>query len=1446
MNNSPCIELSSAEQHKILIEWNNTQIDYPKDKCIHQLFEEAVERVPDAVAVVFKDQQMTYRQLNCKANQLAHYLQTLGVKPETLVGICVERSLEMVIGLLSILKAGGTYVPLDPTYPKERIAFMLADSQVPVLLTQEKLVEKLPEHTTQFVCLEIDLENLSVSNPISGVKSENLAYMIYTSGSTGKPKGVQITHQSVVNFLISMSQRPGLTEQDRLLAVTTISFDIAGLELYLPLSVGAQVVLTSREETFSGSLLGKLIKESGTTVMQATPSTLELLLASGCENCQGLKILCGGEALSQALANKLLAKGVHLWNMYGPTEATIWATIHEVGKGQRTPESTEDVIHIPKDRPESIGTPIANTQVYILDAHLQTVPIGATGELHIGGVGLARGYHNHPELTRERFVPNPFGTCLLYKTGDIARYLPNGHLEFLGRIDHQVKIRGFRIELGEIETVLNQHSEVQQSIVVAREKSFNNKCLVAYIIPAFPSEHTDPQHLKTEPYQEQIKQWQTIWDDAYRKPAEENESTFHIGGWNDSYTNAPLPSKQVREWVDNTVERILSLQPKRVLEIGCGTGLLLFRLASSCSHYCGTDVSTEAIHYIRQQLKHYQDWSVTLQYCAADALDNIETKQPFDTVVINSVIQYFPNIDYLVHVLKGVVKRVQPGGCIFVGDVLHYPLLKTFHTSVQLFQASDSLSIVALQQRINERRSKERRLLIDPDFFMALQQHIPEISHVEIQLKRGRSPNELTRFRYDVIIHLEKNSSLPVAQPLWLDWQKDNLTLSAIYQQLKETKPEILGITRIPNARIWGDVQAMTLLASPDCPHTVGELRERIQVAGIEPDELWSLGADTLYAVNTNWSEDGTEGYYDALFQRQGSKSVIDIMISSENADWNAYANNPMQEKESLISKLRNFLKKKLPDYMIPAAFVVLDTLPLTPSGKVDRQALPEPTQKRPVLSEPFVAATTATEKQLVDIWAHVLNIHPIGIYDNFFDLGGNSLLINNLLSKIQDVFQADLHIRHLFEHSTIASMAQTIDTYRHLEGGIATVEAMTVTELQADVILEPSIRCLVNETKTFISTPTAIFLTGATGFLGAFLLDELLEQTQANIYCLVRDCNTIAEGKQKIHKNLERYLLKNDERFNPRIIPVNGDLSQPLLGLDEQQFYRLASKVDVIYHVAAFVNVLYPYVAMRATNIQGTHEILRLASQIKLKPVHYISTTGIFESAGYCYRRKKKIKEQDNLNNCKVVYGGYAQSKWVAEKIVHLAQSRGIPVAIYRPGMVSGHSQTGVSNTDDILCRLLKHFIQQGKAPDFDMTIDMTPVDYVSRAIVHLSKQKESLGKIFHLVNSQPLHLSQLLKEIQFLGYSLVQIERNQWKSELSQLARNSQNNVLGAMLPLLTEIVPNTQLTYLEISSIGMLFDCENTIKGLANTSITCPPANTKLLDTYFSYFARSGFLS
>ena len=472
--------LTSKERKRVLVKWNATKVDYPKDVCLHELFEAQVKRTPDAAAVVFEDQQLTYRELNERANQLAHHLRSMGVGTETFVAICMERSLEMVVGIYGTMKAGAAYVPIDPTYPQDRLEFMLQDANAPVLLTQEKLLPKLPPHQAKVVCVDSHWAVIAreiTTAPKTDVAPSNLAYMIYTSGSTGKPKGAMNTHRGICNRLLWMQDAYQLTADDRVMQKTPFSFDVSVWEFFWPLLTGARLIVARPEGHRDSAYLMELIKAQQITTLHFVPSMLQVFLREpGVENCRTLRrVICSGEALSFELQELFFSclPDTELHNLYGPTEAavdvTYWACERQ-SKLQMVP----------------IGHPIANIQMYVLDSHLQPVPVGMAGELHIGGVGLARGYHNRPELTAEKFIHDPFSAepgARLYKTGDLARYLPDGNIEYLGRLDHQVKIRGFRIELGEIESALRGHPGVKDVVVVMREDVPGDKRLVAYIVP---------------------------------------------------------------------------------------------------------------------------------------------------------------------------------------------------------------------------------------------------------------------------------------------------------------------------------------------------------------------------------------------------------------------------------------------------------------------------------------------------------------------------------------------------------------------------------------------------------------------------------------------------------------------------------------------------------------------------------------------------------------------------------------------------------------------------------------------------------------------------------------------------------------------------------------------------------------------------------------------------
>ncbi|MBR8833343.1 MAG: amino acid adenylation domain-containing protein [Stigonema ocellatum SAG 48.90 = DSM 106950] len=1035
--------ITTAEIQQLQV-WNQTDINYPQDQTLVTLFEQQVAQTPDNIAVVFEDQSLSYQELNQKAAELAYYLLELKRKQQLpnnpLIAICVERSLLMVIGLFGILKAGGAYVPIDPSYPQERIHLILEDSNAPILLTTKSIKKQLPLEKLQNTCQVVFLEqetwdNQPQDNPNSQSSPDDLAYVIYTSGSTGRPKGVVIAHSSPV-ALVKWAHSVFSAEQlAGVLASTSICFDLSIFEIFVPLTQGGSVIVV--ENALYIEQARKSIVPM--TLVNTVPSAAAELLNMNAIPASVQVINLAGEPLKNSLVQALYqnTSAIRVYNLYGPTEDTTYSTFTKVAKNAQ---------HEP-----TIGKAIANTRIYILDSYNQLLPPGIPGELCIAGAGLAQGYLNRPDLSAEKFINiNLFNqTERIYKTGDLARWLSDSNLQYLGRIDHQVKLRGFRIELGEIEATLVKHPKIKEAVVIVRQDTDLDQRLVGYIVLT-PTENDDLQG-------QQVYRWQQVFNDTYFNYNSPDDPTLNLAGWNDRYTGEPYPQAAMQEWRDTIVDQILELEPKRVWEIGCGTGMLLFKIAPHCQHYLGTDFSPEALQYIEQHLKQQSlNDRVTLKTSAAHQFDGIETNA-YDLVIMNSVIQYFPSLDYFLQVLEGVVKAVTTQGTIFIGDVRNLHLLEVFHSAVEFYRAPDELSIKDLRQQIQKSIRNEGELLIDPDFFIALKQRFPRISHVQIQLKRGYAQTEMSRFRYDVVLHLDQIDTT-VAEPEWLDWQTQQLNLETIERILTTQQPDLLGIKGIPNPRLTSEMALLEQIAQLD--GTVTDLKAAVAQAksGIEPEAFRTLVRDLPYTPYIKYSPTGFSDY-DVVFQRNmpGEVKLPRFAIANNLPlkPWQYYANQPLQYgtnqvDSALLAEWRDFLGKTLPDYMIPSHFTVLEKLPLTPNGKIDRKALPA--TETPVSSTDIELPVTATEKLLAELWGKLLKYRAIARHDNFFNLGGHSLLATQLIARIRNTFKVELPLRKVFEFPTLSELANYLDICIWANFSTADIHPLTSDEEEIEL----------------------------------------------------------------------------------------------------------------------------------------------------------------------------------------------------------------------------------------------------------------------------------------------------------------------------------------------------------------------------------------------------------
>jgi amino acid adenylation domain-containing protein/thioester reductase-like protein/non-ribosomal peptide synthase protein (TIGR01720 family) len=1032
--------LTEQERHQVLQEWSRTEaaaVGPPAGpapaRCIHELFEEQVASQPDALAAIHERQSLTFRQLNRQANRLAHQLRQLDVGPEVPVGVCGERSLAMLVAYLGILKAGGYFVPLDPSYPPDRLRSMLAIAGAPVVLSQDGADAAIGAAVAHRLPLAAALAPAGPRwdrNPASGVTPGNAVYTIFTSGSTGRPKGVLVEHRHLLVHLHAIGGRLELPPRAHIANVSTISADVSMTPIFGALCFGGCLHVMGEERVTSPGDFVAYMRQQPIDFLKIVPSHVNALrhAAGSAFVMPRQRMLVGGEAFfwEDALELQRLAPEVRILNHYGPTETTVGIMTYRVRPRGATASRKPWL---------PLGRVMGAARLYLVDRHGQPAPIGVPAELWIGGPSVSRGYLGRPEITAERFVPDAFGGepgARLYRSGDIGALLPDGNVDFLGRVDHQVKVRGFRVELEEIAALLRDHPALREAVVVARRRGADETALTAYLVA------------------------------------------------------------------------------------------------------------------------------------------------------------------------------------------------------------------------------------------------------------RG--------------------------------------------------------------------------------------------------------------------------------------------------------------EPRPAAAEIRDDLAAKVPGYMVPAAFVFVDALPLNPNGKVDRQALPDPEKTVPAAGSQ--APRTPTAIRLAALWEEVLGVERVGADANFFDLGGHSIAAIRILARCKEAFGVELPARRFFEAQDLAGVAAAVDEI--LAGGEGAGAAMTFDPL-AEAALDRAIAAVGKAARPGASagSPAEVLLTGATGFVGSFLLHELLRQTPARVHCLVRAA-TPEEAWRRLRRGLETYGLW-EEGLAERLAPLPGDLSLPLLGLTRERFAGLAGQLDAIYHNGALVNFAYPYSALKRPNVRGTEEVLRLAAAADVViPVHFVSTISVFAAAAFAGR--EVVDESDDPADGRGLSEGYVQSKWAAERLVRIAGERGLPVTIYRLGRVSWHSQTGAWAETDFVHRLMRSCIQLGSAPRLERLIPLTPVDYVSRALVALSLAPGAAGRCFHLTNPCPVPWEQLVEWIAGQGYPLRRLPFASWFQDLMASVRGNAGNALYAMAALAPEQMPHeqaeAQLRELEAKTARV--ECPRTLAAASDCGVSFPAVDARLAGAYFAYAASRGLLA
>ncbi|MFI6084255.1 amino acid adenylation domain-containing protein, partial [Streptomyces sp. NPDC051217] len=991
------VDLLAPAEYERLLEVNDTAAATP-ELTIPGLFERQMTAVPAKVAVTCGEVAYSYAELDDRANRLAHELARRGVGPEIVVGLALPRSADLVVGMLGILKAGGAYLPIDPKYPSTRLDFILGSARPQLVLTDADTVGVLPEGDVPTLFIgDLDFENAGDSVESAEIRPDNAAYVMYTSGSTGTPKGVVISHANVVNGVTRLAERVGVGADTRMFANASVNFDVSVFEIVTTLAEGGTV------EVVNDALVLAEREAVSASVIHTVPSVFAELGDHMAAIADLETVVFAGEALPATLVHRIreALPEVRIINAYGQTES-FYASTFAIQAGQEW--QAADIT--------PIGTPLGNMRTYILGAGLGPVPPGVVGELYVAG-NIARGYLGRAGLTAERFVADLFGPAgaRMYRTGDLARWNADGQIEYAGREDDQVKIRGVRVEPAEVEAALAAHPGVAQAVVVPYEGAgAANRQLVAYVVPDLDG----TEHI--EESAQQVQKWEQIYDEVYSAAGTPWGEDFT--GWNSSYTGEPIPLEEMHGWRDAAVARILRDRPRRILELGVGSGLLMAHLLAEVEEYWATDLSSQVIGRLTGEVEQagYAD-KVTLRHQKADDVSGLP-RGHFDTVVLNSVIQYFPHAAYLDDVLARAWELLAPGGRIVVGDVRNAGTLSFFRSGVQQAQYPQEAPPVA-RAAIARALLTEPELVLGPEWFTQwATRHGAE--GADIRLKPGRAHNELTLHRYEVVLYKGSVEALDLSEAPTVTWGRQVGELSGLEELCRAQEGPVLRVAGIPNARLTGEASLAAEARVHDVPAASGP--------AVDPQDLHEWAAARGWSVVLTWSAEAVE-HFDALVLTDGTATARPLtggFIPSHRANL-FLASDPAAATQigALVGSLRGYLQERLPAHLVPASVVAIASVPLTANGKLDRRALPAPDLSSQSTGR---APRTLREELLCDLFAEVLDLERVGVDDDFFDLGGHSLLATKLISRIRTTLGTEVELRTFFAHPTVARLVPHLD----------------------------------------------------------------------------------------------------------------------------------------------------------------------------------------------------------------------------------------------------------------------------------------------------------------------------------------------------------------------------------------------------------------------------------
>lgn len=967
---------------------------------------------PGAAAARYEGRTLSYAELDELAGRVAASLWTRGIRRGDIVALSMERGLAMIATMLGILKVGGAYLPVEAGYPASRIAAMLEDCGTRIVVVDGTSLRDVPPGVGEVEFAEITAEPGAFPAPT--LCGEDLACVLYTSGSTGRPKGVCIPHRGIVR-LVRGTDYVDFGRGDVVAQMASISFDAASFEIWGALLNGGLCVVLSQDVVLSPLSLAEALEREKVDMLFLTTALFTIVAREAPGAFAKVRdVLSGGEAMDAGAARSVLRYEPprRLVNIYGPTENSTFSCFHEL----RAVSAAEESI--------PIGRTIAHSTTMVLDADLNPVPAGVTGELYVGGEGLAWGYYKRPGLTAERFIANPSSTlpgAVMYRTGDLVQLSADGILQFVGRTDHQVKIRGLRIELGEIEAALRSHPSVEDALVSVHQPGAE-KQLLAYVVVGLDD------HQQHEAEQSHVSEWHELYETVYGEVVA-SPGDFNLAGWRSSYTGAPIAADEMRIWIDQTVARLRSIPTRDVVEVGCGTGLLLTRLAESCRSYTGVDFSESVLRTLGSYVGSRKDLAhVRLRHGLAHDLSFLPDAST-DLLILNSIVQYFPHAGYLLDVLREALRVTRDGGRIFVGDVRNLAMLKAYHASVQLFQAEATTTPAELKRRVLDAQRADKELLLDPKLFVEFARSEPRAGSADVALKAGAYDNELSRFRYDVTISVGQKKALAAPQQ-WIRWDAEGVWREELASRWHSGTGDATGVRGIPDGRVAGAVYAADVITDAGATFTsAGDLVKVCETKyGEDPDAVFTL-AQSL-GTTVAWGRFRSDGLYDVIFGPRWVPATAKAPLPRSFYD--AFTNAParMLADAELSQTLRTHLKSSLPEYMVPPKIFPLAAWPLNTNGKIDRSALPVPgrTGRANAAYDP---PRSETEAVLAGIWQSILEVERVGRGDHFFALGGHSLRATRVMSRVRDVFGVELRVRTLFDAPRLKDLGRAIEQAR-------------------------------------------------------------------------------------------------------------------------------------------------------------------------------------------------------------------------------------------------------------------------------------------------------------------------------------------------------------------------------------------------------------------------------